>query len=467
MQNNTVKVIIGIVVVMVVALGIWFVAGRAPAEEIIVEEPLEEPVAEEKEVETITITWWLEAVLPAQVEALERNFIKPFEEIYPHINIEAFVQPELLEVLRLSLPVGEGPDIVMTMGPAEAAKFAAEGLLAPLNEYIAEAGLDELIAPLALDLGRIDENIYSVPKTFESMGIFYNRSLFDLHGWEPATNRQEFVALNEQIKAMGILPISAGNAEWRPANEHFVTVYINHYAGPENVYKALTGQLAWDDPIFVRAIEMFRQDFLNYFPPHAEYSVLTGADFVNRVAAREAAMMIAGSWGFSWTADPAMWHTDDQWGWAPFPALRQGVEHPSVAIGVGTTMSISNLSAHVDEAARFVVWLLGYKEGIAAQMLYDPGEWIVPVEIPEELVPEGVDPVFVEHVRTQSELISKGAYGYTTWTWLGPEGWTWCYEKVEEVLLGTMSAEEYMQGWNEIFRRELEAGLIPPVAPRN
>jgi len=466
MQNNAVRVIIGLVVVLIVALGIWFAVGRPPTEEEAAVEPLEEPMADE-DIEPITITWWLEPLLPEQVEALERNLIKPFEEINPHINIEAFVQADLFEVIRLALPAGEGPDIVMTMGPAEAAKFAAEGLLAPLNKYIVEAGLNELIAPVAIDLGMIGGNIYSVPKTFESMGIIYNRSLFDEHGWEPPVNRQEFVVLNEAIKAMGILPISAGNAEWRPTNEHFVTVYINHYAGPENVYKALTGQLEWDDPIFVRAIEMFRQDFLNYFPPHAEYTVLTGPDVVNRVAAREAAMMIVGSWGFSFTADPAMWHTDDQWGWAPFPALRQGVEHPSVAIGVGTTMSVSSLSPHIEETARFIVWLLSYKEGIAAQMLYDPGEWIVPIEIPEELIPEEVDPVFAEHVRIQSDLIIQDAYGYTTWTWLGPEGWLWCYEKVEEVLMGTMSAEEYMEGWNEIFQNELEAGLIPPVAPRN
>ena len=419
------------------------------------------------EVEPITITWWLEPMLPEQVEGLERSLIEPFERLYPHINIDAFVVPDIHEVMRLALPVGEGPDIVITMGPAEAARYAAVGLFVPLDEYIAEAGLDKLIAPLALNLGMIEGTIYSIPKTFESMGIIYNRSLFDEHGWEPATNRQEFVALKEAIKAEGILPVVAGNVEWRPANEWFVTVYLNHYAGPENIHKALTGQLAWDAPIFVEAIEMFRQDFLRYWTDLAMYMVLTFPDVMIQLATREAAMTVVGSWGFEWVADPAMWPTDDQWGWAPFPSLRQGVEFPSVAIGVGATLSVSSLSPHIDEAARFIVWKLGHKEGIAAMLYYHPCVWHVPIEIPEELIPPGVDPVLIAHIRTQSGLIAKGAYGYTTWTFLGPETWLWVYEGIEKVWLGAITAEEYMERWNEIFQRELAAGLIPPVPPRH
>lgn len=416
--------------------------------------------------EPVTITWWLEAVLPKEVEALERHLIKPFEEIYPHINIDVSVHPDLFEVLRLSLPVGTGPDIVLTMGPSEAARYAAAGLLAPLDKYIVEAGLDKLIAPLALDLGMVEGKIYSIPKTFESMGIIYNRSLFDEYGWEPATNRQEFVALKEAIKAEGILPIAAGNIEWRPTNEWFVTVYLNHYAGPENVYRALIGQLAWDAPIFVEAIEMFKQDFLNYWTKLGFYPVLTFPDVMIQLATRKAAMTVVGSWGFNWVGDPTYWPTDDRWGWVPFPSLRQGVEYPSVAIGVGTTLSVSMLSPHVDEAATFLVWILGHKEGIANLLLDHPGEWIVPIEIPKEFIPSDVDPVFVEHIRIQSDLIDKGAYGYTTWTWLAPEAWLWCYEGIEEVWMGSLTAKEYMEKWNNIFQRELAAGLIPPVSPR-
>lgn len=417
--------------------------------------------------EKITITWWYEQVAPKHLEAMEKHLVEPYEELNPNVDVQIVVKPNLLEVLRTAVAAGMGPDIIMTMGPAEANRYAAAGALVPLDQYVKGAGLDKLLPRLALEVGRFEGKLYSIPKTFESMGIIYNKTLFNENGWTPPTTREEWDSLCETIKAKGILPIAAGNVGWRPTNEHFITVYLNHYAGPENVYKALTGQLRWDFPIFVEAIEKFVHDFLNYWPDLDKYFTLAVEDWFPMVALRQAAMAVVGSWGFQWVGDPMTWPSDDEWGWVPFPSLREGVGYPLVAIGVGTTLSISKYSKHPSEAAKFLVWMLSYKEGIAKLLRDFPGEWLVPIEIPEELIPEGVDPVFVEHVRTQSELIRKGAYGYTTWTFLGPETWQWCWEGIEKVWLGEITAKEYMKKWQEIFEKELEAGVMPPIPERH
>ena len=46
-----------------------------------------------------------------------------------------------------------------------------------------------------------------------------------------------------------MMPVAAGNAEWKAATEWHVTVFLNHGAGPDNVYKALSGELRWSDPV--------------------------------------------------------------------------------------------------------------------------------------------------------------------------------------------------------------------------
>ena len=416
--------------------------------------------------EKITITWWYEQVTPENLEAMENNIVKPFEAMNPNVDVEIVVKMNLLEVLRTAVVAGEGPDIIMTMGPAEANRYAKGGFLLPLDNFVAEAGLDKELPALALDVGRVEGKIYSLPKTFESMGIIYNKSLFDEFGWKPPTNRDEWVALCEAAKAKGILPVAGGNVAWRPTNEHYVTVYINHYPGPEVVYEALTGQRSWEDPLFVEAIDMFKNDFLAYWPEFGLYSTLDAPDFVPMVATRKAAMLVVGSWAFQWLVDPAYWPSEDKWGWAPFPSLREGVEYPFVDIGIGTTLSVNKNSKHPEETARFLVWMLSNKEMIAKMLRDFPGEWIVPIDIPAELVPPEVDPVFFEHVDTQNDLMRRGAYGYTTWTFLGPEAWQWCYEGIEEVWFGKISAQEYMKKWNEIFQKELQAGVVPPVPAR-
>lgn len=35
-----------------------------------------------------------------------------------------------------------------------------------------------------------------------------------------------------------IVPFASGNANWRPANEHYVSIVLNSIAGPENLYRA-------------------------------------------------------------------------------------------------------------------------------------------------------------------------------------------------------------------------------------
>jgi len=413
----------------------------------------------------ITITWWYEGTIPEYVKAMEEDLIKPYEKLNPNIDVKMIVKEELLQVLRTAVAGGGGPDIIMTMGPAEANRYAKVGTLIPLDKYVKESGLDKEIAPLALEVGKYRGQIYSIPKTFESMGIFYNKNLFEKNGWQAPVTREEWVKLCNSIKAQDILPVSSGNAGWRPTNEHFVTVYLNHYAGPENVYKALIQELKWDDPIFVEAIEMFKHDFLNYWPKPDVYFSLD-EDVVPLVATRQAAMLVAGSWGFQWFGNPSYWPSDDQWEWAPFPSLREGVQYPLVDVGVGTTLSVNKNSNYPDETAKFLVWMLGYEEGIGKLLKDFPGEWLVPIEIPQEFIPAGTDPVFVKHVRTQSELLRKGAYGYTTWTFLGDEAWQWCYEGIEKVWLGQITAKDYVKKWQEAFEKDLEAGTVPTIPIR-
>ncbi len=50
----------------------------------------------------------------------------------------------------------------------------------------------------------------------------------------------ELHALSEIIDAAGVIPFGHANADWRPANEWYVGEYLNHVAGPDKMYQALT-----------------------------------------------------------------------------------------------------------------------------------------------------------------------------------------------------------------------------------
>jgi len=41
-------------------------------------------------------------------------------------------------------------------------------------------------------------------------------------------------------------------------HEWHISVVLNHYAGPENIYKALKGEIPWTDPVFAQAIDVLK-----------------------------------------------------------------------------------------------------------------------------------------------------------------------------------------------------------------
>ncbi|MFN8452341.1 MAG: hypothetical protein U0521_28010 [Anaerolineae bacterium] len=67
------------------------------------------------------------------------------------------------------------------------------------------------------------------------------------------------MALSEQIAAAGIIPFAHANSDWKGVNEWFVGEMLNHVAGPQAVYEALTGARPWTDDAFAQSIDILNQ----------------------------------------------------------------------------------------------------------------------------------------------------------------------------------------------------------------
>jgi len=164
MKNNT-KIIVGLVVVLVLVLGIWFVVGRPPAEEPVAEEPaVEEPAVEEPAVEEpaaeepvaeepgeiypldtdVVITYWLGLPAP-HVSANFTNYAEtPF---YKWVMEETGVQIEFLhppegqavEQFNLMIASGDLPDVMEWNWldfPGGPQKALDDEIIIPLNDLI-------------------------------------------------------------------------------------------------------------------------------------------------------------------------------------------------------------------------------------------------------------------------------------------------------------------------------------------
>ncbi|NPV52366.1 MAG: extracellular solute-binding protein [Firmicutes bacterium] len=412
------------------------------------------------------ISWWYENAEPQYEKALREIMIDPFNKAHPDIRLELTIEPDLDRVLRTAVLANSGPDIVMTPGPTYAQEYAKAGHLLPLNKYIKLYKWDKMFIPMMLDISSVEGKVYSVPKTYEAMVLFYNKTLFQKNSWKVPTNISELLDVCKKMQAKGIIPFAQGNSSWRGNNEHYVGLFLNHYAGPENVYKALTGQLRWDDPIFIDAVKMLNDFYQKGWIGGSNYFSLANEDFVTLLATGKAGMSMIGTWGFQWMNEYFK-GTGNDWDWAPFPALRSGVPAEFYDLGIGTTLSINASSKNSDAAAEAINWLFADPKRAARMNVTWQGEWNQPITTTTMSdFPKEADPRYARHVETVAKAAASGNYGYTTWTFWPVKTEQWIIEGIEQVWLGKITPAQYMQKVQTLFAEERAAGSVPPIPKR-
>lgn len=110
---------------------------------------------------------------------------------------------------------GTTPDVAET-GTTWTAEFADAGALAPIGDYVTEAGLDDDLVEGLVDSGTYDGDLYGMPWYAGVRSIIYRTDVFDELGLAAPTTWQELVDAATVIKAQrpDLTPFPvAGDAE--------------------------------------------------------------------------------------------------------------------------------------------------------------------------------------------------------------------------------------------------------------
>ncbi len=410
------------------------------------------------------ITWWYETAAPENQEALQKILVEPFNAAHPDESLSIdFRGSELDKQLRIAMLSGSGPDVVYTAGPSYVASMAQAGQLLPLDDYAAKLGWNERILPVFLELGKYNGKLYALPKTYETLGLFYNKTLFEKNGWQPPKTIAELEKLADEMKAKGLVPFAAGNADWRPTNEHYVSIVLNSVAGPDNVYKALNGEIPWTAEPFVKAIDTLNSWWQKgYFGPN--YFSLTGEQAFAQVATGQAGMAPTGTWNFQ-NVPRYFPQNKAEAGFVGFPSA-EGVPYPIYALGIGSTFSIANSSENPDGAAAVIDTVFSDKFYGDMNTVWQ-GEWNTPLkDLSAVKIGEGVIPLYGETMKNLAASVSDGQYGYTTWTFLPPATDTYLVSGMEEVWLGEITTAEFLAKLDATFKEEKAAGKVPAIPKR-
>ncbi len=214
------------------------------------------------------------------------------------IEIEFQVTPDSqgTNLTQTKLASGEVPDIMQ--------------FNIPENYYIYDAAKNFItmddqpwIERLAFDKSEItytDGHIYGMPITGFSgvMGVIYNKEVFKENNLEVPKTYEEFLKVCETLKANGQTPIYiSGNDNWtiQIAPMIFLANALDDKAS-EAYDKLYNNEQAFADiPEFKEALQSYQDWFTNGYT-NTDYTVGTFEDSKDKVAHKEAAMIISGEY---------------------------------------------------------------------------------------------------------------------------------------------------------------------------
>ncbi|MDA1361370.1 extracellular solute-binding protein [Glycomyces luteolus] len=204
-------------------------------------------------------------------EAVIAAFKEEFKDEYPDMKIEYELvgKHDAVDKMALAGEAGTGADVFMTFYN-EIPNAIDDGTAAPLGEYTGV--LKERISEASTGVVSVEDQMYAVPVTTESLGLIYNATLLEeLTGSpEPAATWEEIQALAAEyndpganrwtmrmstmeiyraypiLSAMGWQVYPDGDVDKPGFDDPALTAALDYYAGLRDIYNVPSADSTWE-----------------------------------------------------------------------------------------------------------------------------------------------------------------------------------------------------------------------------
>ena len=164
-----------------------------------------------------TLTVWIMEGTNPDSEAFFDSVGEAFtEETGAELDVEFVQWADAHDRFVTSIAGGTTPDVAET-GTTWTAEFADAGALAPIGDYVDDAGLDDDLVEGLVESGTYDDELYGMPWYAGVRSLVYRADIFEELGLEAPTTWDEIVAAGEAIKAAhpDMMPFAVpGDAEF-------------------------------------------------------------------------------------------------------------------------------------------------------------------------------------------------------------------------------------------------------------
>jgi raffinose/stachyose/melibiose transport system substrate-binding protein len=426
-------------------------AACAPTVTTAPQQASEEAAGEAPAAETVELLVWdgfQEA--STAVDEIIANFV----EANPDVRVKREAQPSMRDILKTALDSGAGPDVMYyDTGPGFAGVLARADLLLPLDEAYDQFGWKERIFPIARERASFDNKSYGIGHELEFIGTFYNERIFEEQGLTEPETHDDFIAICEKLKAAELIPIAFADQPKWPAG-HMLSVFGGYLAGKDKLAAAISGEVPWNDPDFVEAIQLFFVDMhqAGYFIP--EVNAVNYDDANLLFYSGQAGTNITGTWMVGEYSDPNV--MTDPVGFFFYPPINNKPIAPPAGLGSG--YFVSKEVKDTQAAFRLLDYLFSPE---AARLWIEGASFIPPIEVNVDdfQIPELMRFV-ITNLQENAELMGFNIDVLT------PSNFnTVMFDGFQEVLAGTRTAQEQADALEAAMAEAREAGTIMDITP--
>ncbi|MDF2904907.1 MAG: extracellular solute-binding protein [Herbinix sp.] len=375
---------------------------------------------------------------PSQVEVRAKYLDTPLREAFPNVDIE-FKMYNDRQSLQVEIAGGGGPDIIDLDGPTSVAEYARAERVMDLEKYSAQYGWKDVFYEWAYNSSLFKGKLYSLPTSFEGMVMYYNMDVLNENGWTIPKTLTELETLMKNMQEKDIIPLSFGNSNYQGAVDWLYSTFLSCNAGPDNLKKALYGDIKFDDPVMVEAMnQMVTWWQAGYIGDKASQTI-TDQDMVAFFAEGRAGMMINGTWA---TSQLLTVYPDCNWQADMFPEFREGVGQ-ILPFATGGSYAINANSQNPDLAAEILNYIFTSKDRHYKSILeanYQP----YPLADFDLSKLQGMN----ERVLFMYEVLDKAqadnAIGFCAWTFFPTDTRVYMNENTDALFLGSLTVEDYL-----------------------
>ncbi len=287
---------------------------------------------------TITYALWDTGQLPV-MQTLADEFEKENPNI--HIEIQTTAWKDYWTKLETTVTAGNGPDVFWLNIP-RATDYIKNDIIIPLDDL----GIDKSKFPEThIEAYTRDGKLYGIPRDFDTVGLYYNKTLFEEAGVPLPTDQWTWDDMKDAAakltnKEKGVYGIIA-SADWQGG--YYEAIYQNG----SSPFTA-DGKSNFSDPAVIEALNYWYSFVKDGSSPNAADLANTPAK--DMLLSGKVAMIADGSWN-------ATIYFNDDYGKANLDVamLPKGKVNGTTSNSLGNV--IYSKSKHIDEAKKWVTFL--------------------------------------------------------------------------------------------------------------